>query len=176
MARTSGIPAALVCFIAALSVATGQQIGTEIPEIHPELPTQFCTRKDGCVVRKTKIVADVMFRPMHVKDNVSMPCTAAFGTALCPDAATCTRNCVLEGVDYDSLGVATKGNALKLVSFVVMRPCSVPGEDMRKTDKSFFFIFFSCFAHDWTFGLLIEPIPLQRRRVQEGCAPRVSLG
>ncbi|TLD25562.1 hypothetical protein PspLS_06053 [Pyricularia sp. CBS 133598] len=114
MAQTSGIPAALVYFIAALSVVTGQQIGTEIPEIHPDLPTQFCTRKDGCVVRKTKVVADVMFRPMHVKGNVSMPCTAAFGTALCPDAATCTRNCVLEGVDYDTLGVATKGNALKL--------------------------------------------------------------
>ncbi|KAI6380456.1 hypothetical protein MCOR25_001647 [Pyricularia grisea] len=118
MTRKSRFPAALLSFFVALSVVTGQQIGTEIPEIHPDLPTQFCTRKDGCVFRKTKVVADVMFRSMHVKGNVSMPCTAAFGTPMCPDAATCTRNCVLEDVDYSTLGVSTNGTALKLRQYV----------------------------------------------------------
>jgi cellulase len=38
----------------------------------------------------------------------------AVGGALCSDAATCAKNCALEGVDYAAHGVATKGDALTM--------------------------------------------------------------
>lgn len=39
-----------------------------------------------------------------------------FDRTICPDAATCGKNCALEGVDYaGKFGVTTSGNALSLV-------------------------------------------------------------
>lgn len=37
---------------------------------------------------------------------------------LCPSAEICAQNCVLEGVDYTSLGVLTKGTALTMRMYV----------------------------------------------------------
>ncbi|TPX12168.1 uncharacterized protein E0L32_007054 [Thyridium curvatum] len=101
-----------------LALAAAQQIG-QIPEVHPKLPTQFCTRSGGCVTRQTKLVTDALSRPFHAVGNPSVSCASARDNkTLCPDVETCTRNCVLEGVDYTQLGVLTKGSAVTLRQYL----------------------------------------------------------
>lgn len=96
-----------------------QQIGTAIPEVHPRLPTQRCTTTGGCVEQQTTLVADALSRSLHARDDPSVSCdTVPLNATLCPDAAACARNCVLEGVDYTGMGVLTAGAALTLRMYV----------------------------------------------------------
>jgi cellulase len=96
-----------------------QQIGTKVPEVHPKLPTQFCTTSGGCVVKQTTLVTDALSHPLHAVDNPSVSCaTTPINSTLCPDAATCAKNCVLEGIDYGSIGVLTSGSALTMRQYL----------------------------------------------------------
>lgn len=102
---------------------TAQQIGTSVPEVHPLLPTELCTTSDGCTARQTLLVADALngARPFHSLVDPYVSCSASEtlnDTSLCPDAATCARNCALEGIDYGSIGVATRGNAVTLRQYL----------------------------------------------------------
>jgi cellulase len=94
------------------SLATAQQIGNAIPEVHPQLPTQKCTVAGGCKTVNTSVVLDAFSRSLHKVGDPSTPCTV--GGPLCPNAATCAVNCALEGMNYTSHGVVTSGNALTL--------------------------------------------------------------
>jgi cellulase len=114
--------------------STAQQIGNLTPEIHPLLPTQLCTSTGGCKTLKTSIVADALngARPFHLASDPSISCSnpqALINTtgtpSLCPesesesDPSTClAQNCVLEGLDYGSIGVATRGSALTLRQYL----------------------------------------------------------
>lgn len=96
-----------------------QQIGSAIPEVHPKLPIQACTTAGGCVEKQTSLVTDALSRNLHAKDDMSVSCnTTPLNATLCPDAATCAQNCVLEGIDYTSLGVLTEGTALTMRMYV----------------------------------------------------------
>lgn len=106
----------LVSLHAAISAA--QQIGS-IPELHPQLPTQICTTSGGCTTKQTSLVADALSRSFHAVNNPSLSCAATpLDATVCPDATTCSQNCVLEGVDYGSLGVLAKGNAVTLRQYL----------------------------------------------------------
>lgn len=109
---------ALLTFLL-LAGCHAQQIGTEIPEVHPRLPTQKCTSAGGCVTRQTSLVTDALSRNLHAKDDLSVSCnTSPLNATLCPTAEACAENCVLEGVDYTGIGVLTKGTALTLRMYV----------------------------------------------------------
>jgi cellulase len=98
---------------------TAQQIGTLIPEVHPKLATQICTVAGGCVSRNTALVTDALSRPFHAVGHPEVPCgTTPLNATLCPDVATCAKNCVLEGVEYGSLGVLASGSALTLRQYL----------------------------------------------------------
>jgi cellulase len=99
--------------------ALAQKIGSLIPEVHPRLRTQFCTAAGGCVDRDTSLVTDALARPFHAVGDPSVSCNGRVPNAtLCPDAATCAQNCVLEGVEYGSIGVLTSGSALTLRQYL----------------------------------------------------------
>ncbi|KAK0707263.1 concanavalin A-like lectin/glucanase domain-containing protein [Lasiosphaeris hirsuta] len=101
-----------------LAVAA-QRIGTAIPEVHPKLQTQVCTTAGGCVTKRTSLVTDSLSHPLHAADNPSVSCTTTpLNATLCPDAATCAQNCVLEGVEYGSIGVLSSGSALTLRQYL----------------------------------------------------------
>jgi len=107
----------LLLFSAAL--ATAQRVGTAIPEVHPRLTTQVCTTAGGCVNRRNFLVTDALAHPIHAADNLSVSCTTTpINATLCPDAATCAQNCVLEGIEYGSLGVLSKDAALTLRQYL----------------------------------------------------------
>jgi cellulose 1,4-beta-cellobiosidase len=93
-----------------------QQIGTNSPEIHPKLPWKKCTA-GGCVVQSGEIVLDADFRWTHNKDgynNCYDDKERKFNATLCPDAATCAKNCAVEGVTYADYGVTTEADALTM--------------------------------------------------------------
>ncbi|KAK0615315.1 concanavalin A-like lectin/glucanase domain-containing protein [Bombardia bombarda] len=113
----AGLP--LLLLLAISHPTTAQQIGTAIPEVHPKLTTQICTSAGGCTTQQTRLVTDALSRPFHAADDMAVSCTTMpFNTTLCPDAETCARNCVLEGVEYGSIGVLAKGSALTLRQYL----------------------------------------------------------
>lgn len=100
-------------------LVTAQNPGAT-PEVHPPLPSWKCTTSGGCVKQNTSIVLDWDFRSVHLAGDGTTSCKAgnAPNATSCPDAATCTKNCVVEGiVDYAALGVSTSGSALTMYHY-----------------------------------------------------------
>ncbi|KAF3916733.1 Exoglucanase [Dactylellina cionopaga] len=97
-------------------LAIAQVPGTGTPEVHPKLPTYKCTTSGGCVQQDTSVVLDWNYRYIH---SGSTSCTTNNGvnTSLCPNQATCSQNCAIEGVDYTAAGVTTSGNAVTMYQY-----------------------------------------------------------
>lgn len=111
----------LPALVALLQLCTAQQIGPT-PEVHPQLQTYKCTAKHGCIPQKASIVLDALSHPIHEKGNTTNPCTAdgsnGLNPALCSTAESCAENCVLDGADYMSHGIRTKGDSLTLHQYM----------------------------------------------------------
>lgn len=102
-----------------LAIVKAQQPGTLTPEVHPQLTTKKCTTSGGCVVQNTSVVLDFGFRWLHTASQAS--CTTSTGglnTTLCPNEATCAKNCVVEGANYTAAGVTTSNSAMTLRQYV----------------------------------------------------------
>lgn len=100
-------------------LSRAQQMGTAIPEVHPKMETAVCTQADGCTTRQTALVTDALARPFHLESDESVSCsTINLNASLCSDAQACARQCVLEGVQYGSIGVLTKGTAVTLRQYL----------------------------------------------------------
>ncbi|RAL11911.1 glycoside hydrolase, partial [Aspergillus homomorphus CBS 101889] len=93
---------------------THAQTPGQTPNQHPQLTTHHCTRKHGCTPLTTSIVLDASFHSIHALHAPDTPCTTPSGelnTTLCPDAATCARNCIIEGItNYTAYGVEVQRN------------------------------------------------------------------
>lgn len=104
------------------AVAYGQQAGTLTPEVH--LPLSY---SDGGASQSGSIVMDSNWRWAHDANGVNCYTGNEWDTSLCPDGATCTQNCVVDGVDEatwsGTYGITTSGDAITL-SFVTQGPYS----------------------------------------------------
>ncbi|KAI0794977.1 exo-cellobiohydrolase I precursor [Abortiporus biennis] len=107
--------AALIAFSFAAMVY-GQQIGTQTAENHPSLTSQQCTKSGGCKTLSTKVVLDANWRWLHSTTGYNNCYTGnTWDATLCPDPATCAKNCALDGADYTgTYGITASGNALTL--------------------------------------------------------------
>ncbi|KAG8977570.1 hypothetical protein FRB90_008759, partial [Tulasnella sp. 427] len=107
---------ALFALAGLLSGVSAQQIGTNTAEVHPALTRYKCTTSGGCVAQAGKVTLDANWRWLHSTSGSTNCYTGnTWNTSLCPDAATCTANCALDGADYSgTYGVSTSGNALTL--------------------------------------------------------------
>lgn len=104
--------------LAVLPLVQGQQPGTQTPEVHPKLPTWKCTTGGGCVQQDTTVVLDWNYRWFHTASGTSCTTSSGIDKTLCPDAATCAKNCVVEGVDYTSSGITTSGDSLTMRQYM----------------------------------------------------------
>ena len=97
-------------------IASGQQIGTAKPEKHPPLTIQSCTKSGGCQLEQKSVVLDANWRWTHITTGYKNCYTGnSWDTSLCPDGTTCSRNCALDGADYQgTYGVFSSGSSLKL--------------------------------------------------------------
>ena len=104
---------------AVFPLVAAQQIGTDTPEVNPSLPTWKCTTSGGCVQQSTSIVLDWNYHWIH-EVNSSTSCTTSSGvnSSLCPNEATCSQNCVIEGANYTAAGITTSGDAVTLHQYV----------------------------------------------------------
>ncbi|KAF8887099.1 cellobiohydrolase I-I [Infundibulicybe gibba] len=99
-----------------LAVVSAQQVGTNTAETHPKLPWSKCTAS-GCTVQSAgAIVLDSNWRWLHSTTGTTNCYTGnTWDATLCPDGATCAKNCALDGADYSgTYGITTSGNALTL--------------------------------------------------------------
>lgn len=110
--------AAAVLASAFLELATAQRPGTLAPEVPPDLTTYKCTTAGGCVVQNTSVVLDWNYRWIHTADQASCTTASGVNATLCPDAATCAKNCLIEGANYTSSGVTTSGSTLTMNQFM----------------------------------------------------------
>ncbi|TVY27219.1 putative 1,4-beta-D-glucan cellobiohydrolase, partial [Lachnellula hyalina] len=96
--------------------AHGQQVGTLTTETHPSLTWQTCTAPGSCTDKAGKVVLDANWRWLHSTSGSTNCYTGnTWDTTLCPDDATCTQNCAVDGADYTSTyGATASGSSLKL--------------------------------------------------------------
>ncbi|EPE27520.1 Concanavalin A-like lectins/glucanase [Glarea lozoyensis ATCC 20868] len=99
---------------------SGQSFATLQPEVHPLMRWESCSSA-GCSKQNGSLVLDAEWRWIHEKNSY----TTCFedghwlekgypNKTLCPDDATCTENCVLEGTEYQSMGIWPKNDAVTL--------------------------------------------------------------
>jgi cellulase len=109
--------ALFACGLLFLQIAAGQTLG-KTPEVHPKLQTFKCTKKGGCKTVNSAVVLDELAHPVHQKVETSLNCGVWGGppnVTVCPDEATCAKNCIVEGIsDYSQYGVYTKGASITL--------------------------------------------------------------
>jgi cellulose 1,4-beta-cellobiosidase len=98
------------------AVASGQQIGTQMAEVHPQLPVQQCTAVGSCTTLDTSIVLDANWRWVHQTTSTTNCYTGnTWDTTICPDDVTCAANCAIDGAEYESTyGITTSGDTLRL--------------------------------------------------------------
>ncbi|CAL4189796.1 unnamed protein product, partial [Meganyctiphanes norvegica] len=99
MARLTCITLA---FVALIATGYGQQMATNTAEEHPKLSIGVCKEGDNgnCAKEQASITIDSNWRWTHVaEDYVNCYTGNVWDAEYCPDAATCTENCALDGVD-----------------------------------------------------------------------------
>nr|BAF57377.1 putative glycosyl hydrolase family7 [uncultured symbiotic protist of Neotermes koshunensis] len=96
---------------ALVALASCIGVGTNTPEKHPDLKWT-----NGGSSVSGSIVVDSNWRWTHIKGETKNCYDGnLWSDKYCPDAATCGKNCVLEGADYSgTYGVTTSGDAATL--------------------------------------------------------------
>ncbi|KAJ7743497.1 cellulase [Mycena maculata] len=109
-------PTTALVSLCLIAVAYGQQIGTQLAEVHPTFPTQQCTANGECTTLQTSVVLDSNWRWLHQTTSTTNCYTGnTWDATLCPDPTTCAENCALDGADYEgTYGISTSGNSLTL--------------------------------------------------------------
>ncbi|TFK32601.1 cellobiohydrolase I [Crucibulum laeve] len=108
---------ALISLTFLAAVVCGQQVGTNTAETHPKMSWQKCTKSGGCTTQSAgAVVLDANWRWVHTTTGYTNCYTGnTWDATLCPDGATCAKNCALDGADYSgTYGITTSGNALTL--------------------------------------------------------------
>ncbi|RLN02619.1 hypothetical protein BBJ28_00018621 [Nothophytophthora sp. Chile5] len=95
---------------------SAQQAGTSTAEVHPSLPSQQCSKAGGCVKEATSVVLDANWRWLHqVGDYKSCYNGNQWDATLCSTPEACTKNCALEGAEYQgTYGITTSADELQL--------------------------------------------------------------
>jgi hypothetical protein len=94
-----------------VSIGFCLEAGTNTAENHPKL-----NWKNGGSSVSGSVTVDANWRWTHIKgDTKNCYDGNLWSDKYCPDAATCGKNCVLEGADYQgTYGVSASGDALTL--------------------------------------------------------------
>lgn len=112
--------AALICIF--VVVGFGQNIGTYSQEYHIPVSYQTCN-STICTTQQGGVTLDENWRWIHQVGSATNCFTgASWNSALCPDPATCTNNCAIDGVPTSQwsstygITAVTGGIQMKLVT------------------------------------------------------------
>merc|ERR1712179_385858 len=95
----------IVALGAIIATCYGQQLGTQTADEHLMLSIGVCKEGDNgnCATEQASITIDSNWRWTHAKDDyVNCYTGNEWDAEFCPDAATCTENCALDGVDAET--------------------------------------------------------------------------
>lgn len=99
--------------------ALAQQADSADKEQHVAMPIQVCTNGGGCDTEQARLTLDAEWRFIHdVNSQGSCGGPGAWNATLCPDGATCAKNCVLDGVTEkvynDNYGIIKTSKGVRL--------------------------------------------------------------
>ena len=147
-----------------ISSVFSQGTGTNKQEYHLPLTVQECQSSGSCLNKDAKVTLDSNWRWLHNTGGYQNCYTGnTWDSTLCPDAATCTQNCVLEGVtsqDWTSpYGVTSSGNSLKL-GFVTQGPYSknIGSRNYLMSDDDTYYMF-KLKNREFTFDVDVSNLP-----------------
>ncbi|KAK8044309.1 hypothetical protein PG993_004333 [Apiospora rasikravindrae] len=103
--------------IAALVASVRAQSACSLTaETHPSMSWQQCSSGGSCTSKAGSVVIDANWRWTHSTSGSTNCYTGnKWDASLCPDGATCTKNCCIDGADYaGTYGATTSGSALSL--------------------------------------------------------------
>jgi cellulose 1,4-beta-cellobiosidase len=114
------------CLIASLlAAATAQKAGTLTKENHPKMSYKYCSSK-GCTTHNAEVTIDSNWRWTHKAGETTNCYTGnMWDNGICPDSATCSKACVIEGADSEyksTYGVVTDGKDSLELAFVTQGP------------------------------------------------------
>jgi cellulose 1,4-beta-cellobiosidase len=100
----------------ALATATGQRAGNKQTEVHPKLAWSRCSSPEACERVQGEVVLDSKWRWVHEEGGYGDCYTGnKWNNTICATAKGCSKNCVVEGVDYKvAHGVTTGDDSLTM--------------------------------------------------------------
>jgi len=139
-----------------------QNVGTQKTEQHPVLAVRKCTT-NGCVEETKSVVIDSNWRWTHTVTSATNCYTGnEWDASLCPDAATCTANCAIEGANAeykDTYGVHASGSDLQL-NFVTQGPYSTNiGSRVYLLEDEHTYKMFQLKNKEFTFDVDVSNLP-----------------
>ncbi|KAF5354177.1 hypothetical protein D9756_007080 [Leucocoprinus leucothites] len=152
-------PKATLFSLSLLAVVYGQQVGTQQAESHPSLSWQKCT-SNGCTNVAGSVVLDSNWRWLHTTEGFTNCYTGnTWDTSLCPDGATCSENCALDGADYSgTYGITTSGNALTLKFVTQGQQKNIGSRVYLMADDSTYEMF-NLLNQEFTFDVDVSNLP-----------------
>jgi len=115
--------ARLAYLLVVFSAVQSQKPGSLTDNAIPKMPMEVCQSEGNCQKVATGVTLDANWRWIHGKDGYENCYTGnQWDQSYCPDAATCTENCLLEGVsqsDYrNTYGITTDNSGSMTLKFV----------------------------------------------------------
>jgi len=154
-----------LCFFLFISLVGCQQAGSSTKNQVLKVPMEECQAGESCSKVSTTVTIDANWRWIH--DSSSKNCYTGnlWDDSLCPDAATCTENCFLEGVDENTYkgtyGISVDGSGELELKFVTQGPYSTNiGSRLYLLDESGeSYYMFKLKNREFTFDVDVSELP-----------------
>jgi cellulose 1,4-beta-cellobiosidase len=144
-----------------LTLAISQQVGTNTAETHPKMSISHCTAKGSCQSENGEVVLDSNWRWLHTTSGTTNCYTGnEWDKTLCPDPDTCSKNCALDGADYQgTYGIQASGNSLNL-KFITVGPYSTNiGSRVYLMSDATHYKMFQLVGQEFTFDVDVSNLP-----------------
>jgi len=149
--------------ISLFGAARAQQAGTVTTETHPKLSWKTCTGTGGtsCTTKQGSIVLDSNWRWTHVTSGYTNCYDGnSWNTTACPDGATCTKNCAVEGADYSgTYGISTSSNALTIKFVTKSSNAANIGSRTYLMESDTKYQMFNLIGKEFTFDVDVSKLP-----------------
>jgi cellulose 1,4-beta-cellobiosidase len=153
----------IVALSLATTLASAQGVGTYQTETHPKMTWSQCSGTGGtsCKTVNGEVVIDANWRWLHAKGDYTNCYTGnTWNTTLCPDNASCSTNCVVDGADYSATyGATTSGNGLTLKFITKGQYSTNIGSRLYLMKDSSTYQTFNLIGNEFTFDVDVSKLP-----------------
>merc|ERR1711970_1591008 len=130
-----------ITLLLTLPQALGQAAGDQKANENLKFPIEVCQSEGNCQKISTAVTLDANWRWIHNADGSNCYSGNIWDSASCPDSATCTANCVIEGTTLEdwpsTYGVTGDGQGGVTLKFVTVGQYSTNiGSRMFLLDES----------------------------------------